>query len=300
MEYNDKYFKYVVANSSLLIFGDYSLDKYSNVFSNFSSFVFQENTDFNIDNLSSTINEFNIDIIIITADQDKEKLYDKLIDIISHKTIHLILCHNPKKIDCSENLINIIDTVFTQNISLDNLKYKIYNVLNDRVASVHIDSLMETNTKNNHLNTRTRYRDTFDTEIMFICEELRQISNAINAGDLSKEVFNKLELNISKVSFIINGHLMSSKTIKDLVNTLDYYFKNFDLEEIDISSLDGFVHLSNMINDIAIFLDKYFITREMDKIYVIEDSLANSFEYVKSVFEGKNDQDDDASEMEFF
>ena len=93
---------------------------------------------------------------------------------------------------------------------------------------------------------------------------------------------------------------MSSKTIKDLINKLDIYFKTFDLEQIDISAIEGFEHLANMINDISVFLDKYFISRQMDDIYVIEDSLANSFEYVKSVFEGTQNSDDDDSEMEFF
>jgi hypothetical protein len=298
MKHNNEYFKYVVSSNNLLIFGDEPLKEYNDIFHSFYHFIYQEMTPFNLENLSSTVNEFNIDTIIITANKNKDKLHNILINIQENKIIHIILLYNPETLECSENLVNISDSVFTKNISKENLKYKIYNAINDRVASIHINSAMETTGKSE--SKRKRYRDAFDTEVMFIGEELRDISSAINSGDISTEIFDKLEQNISKVSFIINGHLMSSRTIKKLINDLDDYFKNFNLEDIDISTIEGFEHLSNMILDMAVFLDKYFILRQMDDVQVVEDSLSNSFKYVKLVFAGLQDSDDDESEMEFF
>ncbi len=295
MKQNNEYFKYVAKNSNLLIFGDESLDEFSDIFKYFNNFIFQEMVIFNVENLSATISNFDIDVIIITAKQNKSDISEILTTIKETRDLHIILYCDQDKLYFDENLVNISDTIFTKKISKEALQYKIYNSINDRIASSHIDS-----TAKGTAVQRTKYRDAFDTEVMFIAEELRDISTSIDNGDISQEVFDRMEKNISKVSFIINGHLMSSKTIKKLINKLDVYLKNFDLEEIDISCIDGFEHLSNLIRDVAVFLDKYFITREMDDIYVVEDSLENSFEYVKLVFEGKQDSDDDDSEMEFF
>jgi len=179
----------------------------------------------------------------------------------------------------------------------DDLKYKIYNSINDMAASSHINKEI---TNQNSSAKRKRYKDAFDTEVMFIAEELRAISLLIDSGDISEEIFERIEKITAKVSYIVNGHLMSSKTIQKLINQLDIYFQNFNLEEIDISCIDGFEHLSRLLEDIAEFLDKYFISRQMDDIYVVEDSLKNSFEYVKLVFDGRSDSEDDDSEMEFF
>jgi len=296
MNYNNEYFKYVVTNNNLLVFGDDSLVNFHTIFNYFKKFIYQERTAFNLTNLSSTINEFEINTIIITANENKEDLYEILLAVKSSKLIDLIVCYNPEDLDCSENLINLAESVFTKTIPIDHLQNKIYNILNDRMASADTKLPLEVKSTLK----RQQYRDAFDTQIMFIGEELRDIARSINDGDLSEDIFNKLEKNISKVSFIINGYLMSSKTIKILINTLDSYFKDFNLDSIDISAIEGFEHLSNMILDIAVFLDKYFISKEMDNIYVIEDSLSNSFMYVKLVFEGKNDSEEDDSEMEFF
>jgi hypothetical protein len=296
MKINNRYFEYVVKNCNLLIFGEKYLDDNSDILKHFKSITYQELTPYTLEKLSATINEFNIDAIIITAKQNKKQIYNTLYKIKQTRSIYLMLCFNYQDEDFCEDLVNICDTVFTKNISYENLKYKIYNSINDNIAATHIAK----DINNNEQRKKQRYIDTFDTEVMFISDELKDISFCIDNGDISKEMFIRLEQSITKVSHIVNTHLISSKTIQELINKLHIYLQNFDIHSIDISCIDGFEHLSRLIEDIAVFLDKYFISKQMNDIYVVEDSLINSFEYVKLVFEGKENSDDDESEVEFF
>lgn len=295
MNQNNKYFKYVAKDKRLLMFGDSLLEEFADIFNSFNQVISQEILPFTIENLSATINDFNIDIIVITAKQNDNTIPQILSNIKDYKDLHVMLYCNQDGLNFNENLINISDVIFTKKISKKNLQEKIYNLISDKIASSYIDS-----SSDELQNNRVRYKDAFDIEVMFLAEDLKNISKAIGNGDISQEVFDKLKKNISKVSSIVNNYLMSSKAIKRIIKELDEYLNNFDLDSVDITHIEGFEYLSNLIEDLAVFLDKYFITKEMENMYIIEDSLKNSFEYVKLVFEGKHNSDDDNSEMEFF
>lgn len=295
----NKYFEYVVRQRNILIFGDESLEKFNNIFDKFNNYIYQELTPHNIENLSSSINNYHIDLIITTSLYKKDELFEILKRVKEGRKIHILICCYPDILSFHENIINLSDAIFTQNISENDLKYKLYNALND--FSEITNPIIDIEEQNKKIVKRERYRDAFDTEVMFICEELRAISKIIDSGDLSSDVFDRLEQNVSKVSYIVNNHLMSSKLIQKLINSFDIYLQKFDLENIDISAVDGFEQLSRFVEDLATFLDKYFITRDIDDIYIVEDSLKNSFEYIQLVFEGKQDstEDNDGSELEF-
>ena len=80
---------------------------------------------------------------------------------------------------------------------------------------------------------------------------------------------------------------------------LSRLLENTKIEDVDERSLESFDYLSRIIEDIASFLDNYFIKRSFNDLYVVEDSMTNSLKFLKTSFE-KNTNKADGSSLEFF
>ncbi|MDX9742773.1 MAG: hypothetical protein RBT59_03055 [Arcobacteraceae bacterium] len=290
-----QYFPYVVKDLNLLIVGDDNLANFNEVFHFFHKTFFLEMTPFTIENLSSFILSNNIHIVIVNSLKDKEDIALALEHIIKTQDIKLGLCCLFADKLRNEKLVNMSDVVFTPNATNDDLVSKFYNLLHTTVDSNNGESnpKVQTNT------SKGAYRDAFEVDVMLISEELHKAVQKIDEGDISDEVFESIQKNISKVAQIVNGYMMSSDTIKRFIKMFDKFLKNFDKNAVKIENIDGFEYLARLVEDIAIFLDKYFIEKEFDDIYVVEDSLKSSFKFMKDTFEGNQPKEDD-SPLEFF
>ncbi len=292
-----QYFPYVVKELNLLIIGDDNLSKFNEIFSYFHKTLFLETTAFNIENLSLFILSNNIQMAIVNSTQDKEDITSILSHIIKTQDIKLGLCCLFDDKMRNEKLVNISDIVFTPNATNDHLLSKLYNLLHT-TAECNNNSDFKSDIKSQS-NSTGAYRDAFEVDVMLISEELHKAAQRIDDGDIGDEVFESIQKNISKVAQIVNGYMMSSDTIKKFIKLFDKFLKNFDKDTIKIENIDGFEYLARLVEDIAIFLDKYFIEKEFDNIYVVEDSLKSSFKFMKDTFSGTKPKDTD-SELEFF
>lgn len=288
-----QYFPYVVKELNLLIIGDEKLSKFSEVFKYFHKTFFLEMTTFNVENLSSFVISNNINVIIVNSKAHKDYVTTSLEHLIRIQDVKLGLCCLYDDKFKNEMLVNISDIVFTPNASDDHLMSKLYNLLHSVVDSANE---VRTGSKDS---SKGAYRDAFEIDVMIISEELHKAVQQIDDGDLSDEVFESIQKNISKVAQIVNGYMMSSDTIKKFIKMFDKFLKTFNKDNVKVENIDGFEYLARLVEDIAIFLDKYFIEKQFDDIYVVEDSLKNSFKFMKDTFEGSKPKESD-SELEFF
>ncbi|MCK5294518.1 MAG: hypothetical protein KAJ49_07700 [Arcobacteraceae bacterium] len=285
-----QYYPYVVKDLNILIFGDKQLKNFNDLFDSFNKTFFLEITPYNIENLSSFILTNNINMVIVDTIKDKDEIALTLEHILTIQDIKIGLCCIFTDKYRSEKLVNISDIVFTHTVTSDQLLSKLYDVLHTTIELTKVQK--ETTSKG-------VYRDAFEVDVMMISEDLYKIAQSIDEGDISDEVFNSLHKHISKVAQIVNGYMMSSDTIKKFIKLFDKFLVNFDKDKVEIKDIEGFEYLARLVEDIAVFLDKYFIQKDFDDIYVVEDSLKNSFEFMKDKFDGKTADEDD-SELDFF
>lgn len=289
---NIEYYKHSVKEHSLLIFGNDELQQ-QEILQYFRSIHYLQSTQHNLDNFTITLLEYGIDTIIITDTKFLEPLALLLEELQGNKELQLILCLYPPFDSYSNHIINLCDAVITADITKEQLSKKIFNLFHTHATKGQVNTTAL---------KQERYKDEFDYEIMNLSDELKQIVRALDSGDISEELLLKLTDSVAMVSNILTQYLITSKTIENLIYDFNRYLQNFDLSNLNIDSIEGFEHLARLIEDIAIFLDKYFISQEIADLYIIEDSLKNSFEYVKMVFSGKQNSlnDEDGSELEFF
>ena len=280
--------QYIVKDKNLLLYSENNLEHLRAVFNMFNNVLVEEATEFTIQNLNTTISKNSIDIIIVNSKEFKIEIYETLLDIINYEELYIFLCHNQED-TISEDLINLSNSTFTNKISEDLFSHKLYTSMQNRILNVD-----KTN-----LEVEETYVDSFEIEIIFIRDELLYVSKRIDNGDISKNVFLRITQSINRINHIFENYLIYSEKIKKSMIYLSRLLSNTNLDNIDEKNLESFDHLSRIIEDIATFLDNYFIKRSFNDLYVVEDSLANSLKFLKISFE-QNSNKEDGSSLEFF
>jgi hypothetical protein len=285
-----QYFPHVVKDVNILILGDDDLGEYDVVFEQFHKKLFQEITPHNVENLNSFVLENNIKMIILNTKENRSEIATTLKQTMLTQDVRIGICCNLENSIMNETVINMSDVIFTKASTADELLSKIYNILYVVSEVTHIEEKPT---------AKSAYKDAFEVDVMILSEELHKLSDRIDGGDISDEVFDALHKHISKVAQIVNGYMMSSDTIKKFIQLFDKFLQTFDKNKVSVENIEGFDYLARLVEDIAVFLEKYFVEKKFDDIYVVEDSLRNSFEFMRDKFAGKK-ASDDKSDLEFF
>lgn len=281
-------FKYIAKDKNLLLYGDNNLEHLDNVFNMFRNTLTQEATSFTVKNLNTTISQNSIDVIIINASDYNDEIYETLLDVIEYEELCIFLCQSNNN-PISDELINISNSTFTKKIDLELLSHKLYLSMQNRI--VNLDT-----SKNNMQET---YVDSFEIEIIFIRDELFFISKKIDDGDISENIFLRIKQSINRINRIFENYIIYSKKIKNSMKYFSIMLDKINFEKASLENIESFDYLSRIIEDIAVFLDNYFINRNFVDLYIIEDSMENSLKFLKTSFEEKN-KHTDGSSLEFF
>lgn len=280
--------KFIAKNKNLLLFGEDNLKHLNGLFNMFNDILIQESTPYTLSNLNTTILNNNIDVIIINSKENKEEICLYLLEILKYEDIKVLYCQNEEE-EVHFEMLNLSNTSFTKSINEELLSYKMYSLLQEKAFD-------ETKALEDTSNT---YVDSFEIQIIFIRDELHHLSKIIDEGDISESNIHKVKQSINRINKIFENYLMYSKKIKNSMKYFAAMLNKVDLKKASVDNIESFAYLSRIIEDIAIFLDNYFIKRNFTDLYVVEDSLENSLKFLKNSFKAKEASTDDSS-LEFF
>ncbi len=140
------------------------------------------------------------------------------------------------------------------------------------------------------------FLDTYEGEIMFVCEDLGDLVDAIDKKRIDRALLDEIANKAQEVSDVF-----LSSTYTQHVTPIFLELANF-LREFDVESYspehEGYVYLARIVEDIRMYIDEYFVQRQFSDVYLFEDSLLNSIEFMERAFEGVVEED--ISEVEFF
>ena len=105
-------------------------------------------------------------------------------------------------------------------------------------------------------------------------------------------------LKLQEVAAVFSRHNYTRR-VSPLFTELGIYLDLLDIESIKIENIEGFEYLSRIIEDISTYLFEYFVSRVFVDVYLFEDSLKNSIQFMKDRLRTK-DTSNDASELSFF
>ena len=143
------------------------------------------------------------------------------------------------------------------------------------------------------------FLDTYEGEVMFLSQDLEELSEKIASCEFSKE---DLELLTQSMSNVHDVFLSSTYT-----QHIAPIFKDFAefIEEMDVEKLllheDSISYLCAIIEDIDTYINQYFVDRIFSDVYLFQDSLKNSTKFLKDSYSAEegNISTDDGSEILF-
>jgi len=291
-----KYYEYSVKDKNLLIYSNSDFSKYDEVLDKFKSNRSIDINDLSLHKLSSYIVTHSIDTILIDITPEAKKIYEVLKNLDEKINILLYL-----RIACEEpfpELINRSEGIIAEPFDDDVLRYKFFTMLSYNSAIGAINSASSSMSKLPVIEKENLedYLDTYEGQILFLSESLQGSVERLDSGELNKELFKEVAQQINEVSSIFANHFYTKK-VSPIFTELSAYLNGLEFNKIEIEDLEGFEFLSRIIEDINAYVVEYFVDRIFTDVYVFEDSLTNSIQFMKDKLSHTENVD---SELEFF
>ena len=143
------------------------------------------------------------------------------------------------------------------------------------------------------------FLDTYEGEVMFLCEDLETLVSSIEKHQFTQEDLELLTQNLVDVHDVF----LSSKYTQHIAPMFKE-FAEFILSmnaETLMKDEDSISYLCAIILDLNTYIKQYFIDRVFSDVYLFQDSLSNSIEFLKASYEKEEGIEfkDDGSEILF-
>jgi len=298
-EYSD-YLKFLASDYNILYIGDDFELIYDEVSLSFLSSSSLEVSNKNLKNLNIFLKKRDIDIVIFNLNNNEELIL-KFFNVIKdfNNEIMTFLIFKQQAFKNLFELISSVDIILSYPINKNIFQKKLFTLLS---SSYTLNSIGRKEIKFKEENISEDsiddFFDIYEGSALFLADEFKDIVKKLDAGNISNHFFMKIAQELDEVANIFsnNKHTISVTIIYE---NLASYLRNLDLETIEAQNLSGFTYLSEILDDVSLYLINMFVDRIFKDIYVFEQSLINNIEFMKNKLLGI-DEDNDESELEFF
>lgn len=144
------------------------------------------------------------------------------------------------------------------------------------------------------------FLDTYEGEVMFLSQDLEEIVKDIQDKNASQETLMLLQQKLDDVSAVF----LSSTYTQHVAPLFKEFGEYITLIEYDdfMKYDDAISYLCEIILDINTYINFYFIDRIFSDVYLFQDSLKNSFDFLKRTYDTDKGEkvEEDGSELDFF
>lgn len=284
------------ASSKLLVIGklDNSLlgviDKY---------FDYKEYMDLNQDTLNILNESFFelFDIIIFSFGEKEFQDFNKEFNEIPKKSICII--SDEIYLDFKKYL-NSVNSILLNPVKEEYFLEKIYMILsvNETEKTLKTKEKVINKYKNENINDDIDiFLDKYSGEIMFINENLNENLESLNNLDMSKEVFSNISLHLIELSNVMKRNI-NLVHLTDLFLEFSKFLDSIEVENIEPSRYNAFDYLTNIVEDLTLYIDELFIYRLFKDVKIFEDSMSNNISYFEAQLYGIDNKEND--NLEFF
>lgn len=295
------YLKFLAQGHNSLLLSNSSFKQFNELIGQFDLSIQRAINEDEVDNLTLTLMQNSIDIVIIDFTQDME-LAKKFQNRVKNYNDRIVVIGLLKK----ENITELVDTLDTldgilfEDFSTQELKDKLfvnlsifYTIKSITVRDMKIDS---GNVKSS--DELDNFFDTYEGSTLFVVDELIELNKQLKAGDLSAEILNDVSLKMKELAEIFSKNEDTADVV-DVFSEFEQYLKTIDLSTITPSSLHAFNYLCAMIDDTNTYMMEMFVERVFRDVYIFQHSFENNLKFMIDVLASDNQGEDD-SELEFF
>jgi len=293
------YLKFLAKGHNALVISNKHFKQFDDVQKLFKLFIQRVLNDDELDNLSNTIMQNEIKVIILDFTQDIN-LAKKIYKTISNYNERIVVIGiiDKKSISDIAELINQLDSLLFNPFTKEELKDKLFINLSIfyAIKAVGVRDMKITTGSSKTSDELDKFFDIYEGQLLFIVDELIELNESLKAGELSSEILLKVANKMQILAEIFSKEKKTSDIVdvfEDFVN----YLKTLDLSNIEPSSLQAFDYLCALIDDINTYMMEMFVDRVFKDVYIFQHSFENNLKFMKDAML-LNDEDD--SELEFF
>ena len=292
------YLKFLSQGYNILLLSDKNIEYFDNISADFDSANQRNLTQIELDNLTFTLMNNNIDIVLLDFTQSND-LLDSFCESILSYNERIVLLGIVKDDIKSLSDIKKMDEFILESFTLEELKDKIFKILSIYYTVKSISRRdVNIGTGSSELSSDLdEFFDMYEGSSLFIVDELMEMSQALHSGELSPKLISNIADKILEIAHIFN----SNEEIKDvypIFNDFAKFLNGLDLGTIEPSSLHAFDYLAAIIDDTNTNLMDMFVDRLFKDVYIFEHSLENNIKFMKNAL--TPDTNNDESELEFF
>lgn len=260
----------------------------------FNSYAANEITE---EHLSSILTTWKPDAVIIeSANPDDVIRLCTQVSEFNWKTSIIVIVPDNAFAPDFRNANAIADTMLCRPCSDEALIHKIVTALAAKQTMIQLSMTLDLENLLNDSSDIETFKITFEGNILLLCESLQALSLRLQDGELSPLIFNEIADAMEAIAQIF-AHHHYTQHVSQVFQNIGDYLRHFNFETIDISTLEGFDYLINIVDDITLYVKNFFVNRLFSDVYVFEHSLENSIEFMKNRLEKREDT---MSELEFF
>lgn len=283
----------------VLVFDDNTLLLRTNpeileMFEIFNSYAANETTE---EHLSSILTTWKPDAVIIES-ANPEDVFRLCTHIgeFNWKTAIIVIVPDEAFAPEFRKANALADSMLCRPCTEDALIHKIVTALAAKQTMVQLSMSLDLENLLNDSSDIETFKVTFEGNILLLCDSLQSLSQRLHDGELSPLIFGEIAEAMDAISQIF-AHHHYTQHVSQVFQNLGDYLRHFNFETIDISTLEGFDYLVNIVDDITLYVKNFFVNRLFSDVYVFEHSLENSIEFMKNRLEKREDT---LSELEFF
>ncbi len=253
-----------------------------------------------LEKIVSILTKRHINIVVIDVQDNNELAVEfyKAIKKFDDEMI-IMLMFNPKEYKKLFEIVPLVDATVSYPINRDIFHKRLFTVLSRVYAmnSIGRRDIMLRQVNVIAEDSIDKFFDTYEGSSLFIADDLMDMVNDLNAGNLTHQFFVNIADQLDKIADIFSK-AEQTNSVSPIYEELASYLREMDLSKIKPENLQGFTYLSEILSDVSVYLMDMFVDRIFKDVYIFEHSLESNIEFMKDKLESRNS--DDAGDLEFF
>ena len=281
----------------LLVYDDGLLIKeYKPVLELFDSYFYNSVNETTIGGVKEVLLSVNVDIALVYSKSPVNVL--KICSDISEVNPEIVITailEDRESATC-KRIMNIVDTVISAPFDSEVLTKKLSTALAAKLMIYEMTHTLNTHKKFMNDTGIDSFRDTYLEDVNIIINHFSILIERLDSGELGDEFFSEIANEIELVSKIFNYHHYTAH-LSSIFDELSAFLRTYSFDDVDVSTLEGFDYLSEIVKDIRNYLDSFFVKRIFSDVYVFEHSLHDCIAFmINHLLHYKNKE----NEVEFF
>lgn len=298
---HSNYLPFLAQKYTLLVISNRNFEVFDELENFFSALMRLPLDPVGLENLSVTLVNAKIDIVVLDATGDNKEIAEVFLRAIQkyNSRIVVISLVDLENLDSVSTILKQSDHILFEPFTKEELRGKLVQVLSVFYAVISIGR-REMNLKSGSSETTvmSNFLDMYEGSILFIVDELIELNQDLKSGLLSKELLSSVGENILQIADIFTKDALFSDVVP-IFNDLGYFLKHIDLGAIKPSGLKGFDYLCAILDDLNKNMMDIFVDRIFQDVHLFEDSLKNNIDFMKKHLFSTNEQENDG-DLEFF